>query len=82
MQPDVGPRMQTPNIRPRIEDSTKYTMFTVIQNTWGAVALWLGQWTINHQENPGLNLIAAVSKLGQLSFPPHCRSLLSCRNEK
>ena len=80
MQPDEAPRIETPNIRPRNEDY-KYTMYTDVQNTCGALALWLQHRTINYQENPGSNTTAAVSKLGQLSFPHRCHSSLSYINE-
>ena len=79
MQSDVGPRIQTTNICPRNEANAR--LFTVVQNTLGAVALWLEHRTINHQENLRSNRIGAVSKLGQLSFSPCCHISVRCRNE-
>ena len=70
MQSDVGPRIQSKNIRPRSEDSAKYTMFIVVQNALDASPLWLEHRNINHQGNPESNHVAAISKLGRLFIPP------------
>ena len=70
MQSDVGTRIQTNNIRPRSEESAKYMMFIVVQNTLDASPLWLEHRNTNHQGNPESNPIAAISKLGRLSIPP------------